>query len=257
MTNSNVENEWWSPQAISQQEVHIRALAERGQLDTRNDFASYHALADGADPISAGLHHHNPYEPEHIAALCRDYHNLFQRLRVPKVENIADLGCGAGYTTAGLKRTWPDSRVEGIDVSHDAVRFANAQWSGCRFTAKAINPGEQLSDGKLDFILCQEFYPFTRTDSIAEHEKWLNFVLQNLSTHGVAVITVSSANSESINSTFTQLQKAFNIRRFHIATPRISQRLPFWVSLLFGRVLGMAKPTWARSVYVLGVDQPQ
>lgn len=256
MTNSNIEDEWWSPQAISQQESRVRALAEQGQLDTRNDFASYRALADGEDPISAGLHHHNPYKPEHIAALCRDYHNLFQRLSVAKVESIADLGCGAGYTTAGLKRAWPESTVEGIDVSHDAVRFANTQWTDCNFTAKAINPSETLSARKYDFILCQEFYPFTRTESIAEHEKWLKFLLLSLSSHGVAVITVSTANTESINSTFAQLRETFSIRRFQVATPRISQRLPFWASLLFARVLSLTKPTWARSVYVLGADQP-
>ncbi len=256
MTNSNIEDEWWSPQAISQQEARIRALAEQGQLDIRNDFASYRALADGADPISAGLHHHNPYKAEHIAALCRDYHNLLQRLSVPKVESIADLGCGAGYTTSGLKRAWPDSTVEGIDVSQDAVRFANAQWTDCNFTAKAINPSEPLAARKYDFILCQEFYPFTRTDSIAEHEKWLKFLLLSLSSHGVAVITVSTANTESINSTFVQLRETLHLRRFQVATPRISQRLPFWASLLFGRVLSLTKPTWARSVYVLGADQP-
>ena len=255
MTNSNIEDEWWSPQAISQQESRVRALAEQGHLDTRNDFASYRALADGADPISAGLHHHNPYKPEHIAALCQDYHSLFQRLSVPKVESIADLCCGAGYTTAGLKRAWPESTVEGIDVSLDAVRFANTQWTDCNFTAKAINPSEPLSARKYDFILCQEFYPFTRTNSIAEHEKWLNFVLKNLSNRGVAVITVSTANSESINSTFAKLQMSFRIRRLQISTPRISSRLPFLASSLLGRVLSMTKPTWARSVYVLAVDQ--
>ena len=257
MTNPNTEDEWWSPRAISQQEARIRALAEQGQLDTRNDFASYRALADGADPISAGLHHHNPYELAHIAALCRDYHNLFRYLNVPQVGSIADLGCGAGYTTAGLKRAWPDSTVEGIDVSHDAVRFANAQWTDCQFIAKAINPDERLSAQEYDFVLCQEFYPFTRTDSIAEHEKWLKFLLKNLSDRGIAVITVSTANSESINSTFAKLQMSFRIRRFQISTPRISSRLPFWASTLFGRVLSMTKPTWARSVYVLSAHLKQ
>ncbi len=251
MTNSDVENEWWSPRAISEQEASVRALADTGKLDTRNDFASYRALADGADPISAGLHHHNPYETEHIEALCRDYRNLVEYINVPKVGNIADLGCGAGYTTAGLKRAWPASIVEGIDVSHDAIRFAGTRWVDCRFTAKAINPAEQLSGAKYDFILCQEFYPFTRTDSIDEHRKWLKFLMRNLNSCGIAVVTVSTANSESINSTFARLRNGLDIQRFRIATPRISSRLPFMASSLFGRVLSMTKPTWARSMYVL------
>lgn len=252
MNSDNTGNRpWWSPKIIEAQEAKIRALADVGELDTRNDFASYRALADGADPIEAGLHHHNPYTDEHIFALCRDYVNVFGVLGLHSPRRIVDLGCGAGYTTAGLKRVWPDSVVEGIEVSHDAVRFANATFIGCAFRAKAIDPAAELSEFRYDLILCQEFYPFTRTAELAEHETWLEFIKNNLSNSGIAIVTVTASNRESINATYSELRKKAKVKRFQITVPRLSRRLPFHLARIAGTILGIFKPIWVRNVYVV------
>lgn len=251
MENQNKDVPWWSPEAIANQEARVRALADQGQLDVKNDFASYRALADGQDPISAGLHHHNPFTQSHIDALCRDYRNLLNSRTNLEPSNIADLGCGVGFTTAGLKRQWPHAEVTGFDVSQDAVRFARTTWQTCQFEAKAIDPRRELATTHFDFLLCQEFYPFTRTASVDEHRTWIRFLLENLTNNGTALVTVSSANRESINATYAQLNKELKIHRYRIATPRISQRIPLTMSRLLGSVLCKVKPEWARSIYVL------
>jgi trans-aconitate methyltransferase len=242
---------WWSPEAIAHQEAQVRALADQGQLDVRNDFASYRALADGRDPISAGLHHHNPYVQSHIEALCRDYKNIWSQSKTLEPLSVADLGCGVGYTTAGLKRKWPKADVWGFDVSQDAVRFARANWRECRFEAKAIDPKLVLAKVRYDLILCQEFYPFTRTASIEVHRTWFKFLLEGLTDSGMAFVTVSSANDESVNATYEECMRELNVHRYRVATPRISRRVPFVVSRLLGEILCKVKPEWARSVYIV------
>ena len=242
---------WWSPREIARQEATIRESQDSSQMDVRNDFASYRALAEGQDPISAGLHLHNPYEPIHVGALCRDYVNVVRRELRVEPARIADLGCGAGFTTAEIKRTWAKAEVVGVDVSQDAIRFAQSAWSECRFEARAIDPEARLSDTGFDVLLCQEFYPFTRTDSLGEHKIWMKFLLNNLDSDGIAVVTVSSANKDSINATYKRLKGSFDVRRMVLATPRISRRVPFGVSLALGTIMSRIAPVRARSVYVL------
>jgi SAM-dependent methyltransferase len=251
MEKPNRNIPWWSPEAIARQEADVRALADQGQLDIRNDFASYRALADGRDPVSAGLHHHNPHRQSHIDVLCRDYEILWRRQKKKKPVTIADLGCGVGYTTAGLKRKWPKADVWGFDVSQDAVRFACANWRECRFEAKAVDPKEVLAKVRFDLILCQEFYPFTRTASMEEHRTWFKFLLENLTDSGMAFVTVSSANDESVNATYAECVRELNVHRYRVATPRISRRVPFVVSRLLGEILCKVKPEWARSLYIV------
>jgi SAM-dependent methyltransferase len=251
MTDNSGDSPWWSPKSIREQEQHIRRLADQGKLDTRNDFASYRALADGADPISAGLHHHNPYTETHIRALCRDYKNILQHLTFSPPQRIVDLGCGAGFTTGGLKQLWPHAHVEGIDVSHDAVRFASAKWTNCSFTARAIDPTEPLSTEQYDLILCQEFYPFTRTSSLREHQKWITYVTSQLTQRGAALITVTASNQESITANIKALKQSFALKQIDVAVPRFSQHVPLVLSRAAGTAAKKFKPEWVRSVYVV------
>jgi tRNA(adenine34) deaminase len=242
---------WWSPQAIALQEAEVRARADQGELDVRNDFASYRALADGRDPVSAGLHLHNPYKEQHVDALCRDYSNIWRKVSLSAPSSVADLGCGAGYTTAGLKRLWPGAAVHGIDVSEDAIRFARARWGSCQFESRAIDPYEQTYSNTFDFVLCQEFYPFTRTSSSDEHRLWFRFLRRSVTSIGLAVITVSSANRESVNATFGELQEEFQLTRYTLSSPRISRRVPFALSRILGEILSKAKPEWARDIFII------
>lgn len=251
MTNNSDDSPWWSPKSIREQEQHIRSLANQGELDMRNDFASYRALADGADPISAGLHHHNPYTETHIRALCRDYRNILHYLAFTPPQRIIDLGCGAGFTTGGLKQFWPHAEVEGIDVSHDAVRFASATWPSCSFTARAIDPAEPFSTEQYDLILCQEFYPFTRTSSLEEHQHWLTYVTSQLSEHGAAIITVTASNQESITANIKTLRQSFVLKQIDVAVPRLSRHVPLLISRVAGVIAKRVKPEWVRSVYVV------
>ncbi len=253
MNDTPTQKPWWSPEVLAEREREVRTGNDPANEDVRNDFASYRALASGADMSQAGLFMHNECEPWRVDTVCRGYEAIVRAAlgRLPRT--IADLGCGAGFTTDGLKRTWPDAVVHGFDVSHDAVTVARSRWPACHFTQAALSPDATVPQSPYDFILCQEFYPFTRTGEIADHRSWLGCLSRSLAPGGVAVAMISAATLESINDTFDSLRSDFALRRVRVAAPRISRRLPFAASRASAAVLHMVKPLWVRNLYVLRV----
>jgi SAM-dependent methyltransferase len=245
------EAEWWTPDELVATEERIRLGLLDTTPDVRNDYGSYGALAGGADPVTSGLYLHNEFESWRIATVCADYLRLVVRTRRETPSCIADLGCGAGFTTDGLKQQWPSAHVVGFELSHDAVTYARRKWSACEFIQGAVRLDASLAGGPYDVILCQEFYPFTRTASASDHAQWLELVSSNLSARGVGIVTVSSANRQCINTTYSDLRLQFNLRRVHLAAPRLARKLPFVLSRAAGSLLRVVRPQWARSIYLL------
>ena len=249
MTESH--REWWSPEVLAARERDIRSGADAEATDVRNDFASYKALVSGSDETVSGLYMHNEVQPWRIDTMCRDYATVVRNNRVNKPNRIADLGCGAGFTTDGLQRTWPTANVTGFDVSMDAVQFARSRWPKCSFVDGAIVPGQTMLGAPFDLLLCQEFYPFTRTGSIMAHREWLGCLLSNMSNDGLAIIMVAASTGDSINDTYADLRREFALSRVQVAAPRIARRLPFVLSRVAAVALRDAKPGWVRNLYVL------
>lgn len=251
MTSGNTHQPWWSPEVLAEREREIRSGEGDEATDIRNDFASYKALVDGKDAAAAGLYMHNECEPWRINTVCRDYGRIVQGALGRAPQSAADFGCGAGFTTDGLQRLWPKASVYGFDVSVDAVTFAEQRWPNCRFVAGAIAPDTPLVGAPFDFVLCQEFYPFTRTGSTESHREWLGLLARNLNPRGVAVIMVSAGTGESINDTYETLRSEFSLKRVRVAAPRIARHLPSSLVQVAGRVLLPVKPVWVRNLYVL------
>lgn len=242
---------WWSPEALAEREQQIRSGTADESDDLRNDFASYRALVGGSDVQDSALHLHNEVEQWRIDTVCRDYGLIARRALRRTPRSVADLGCGAGFTTDGLRRLWPEASVRGFDVSHDAVHFARRRWPDCSFVEGAVAPGSRIEGSPYDVILCQEFYPFTRTDSIESHREWMQLLVDNLSDEGLAIIMVTASTKESINRTHARLRTEFDLHRVRIAAPRISHRLSFRPARIAGTMLHAARPTWVRNLYVL------
>jgi SAM-dependent methyltransferase len=251
MTTEKSNRPWWSPEALAEREREIRSGVGDEAGDVRNDFASYKALAGGKDATASGLYMHNECEPWRIDTVCRDYGRIVRGALGRAPHSVADFGCGAGFTTDGLQRMWPAASVYGFDVSIDAVSFAQRQWPKCRFVAGAITPGASLEGGPFDMVLCQEFYPFTRTGQLESHREWLRLLAQNMTPGGVALIMVSAGTDGSINDTFSRLRSEFSLKRVRVAAPRVARLLPSPLVQAIGRMLLPVKPAWVRNLYVL------
>jgi len=245
------ETPWWSPEVLAEKERLVRSGIDDASSDIRNDYAAYKFLSAGADPIASGLYLHNEFDWTRIGAVCADYRRIVQSVTSKQPERIADLGAGAGFTTEGLRRAWPGATVVGFELSEDAVTYARRQWSKCRFESGAIRHDAALAGGPFDLILCQEFYPFTRTGRADDHRQWIDFLRVNLAPGGVALITVTSSNTESINATYATLRRESELGRIRLAAPRLARRLPFVLSRMAGSTLAVVRPAWSRSIYVV------
>lgn len=88
-----------------------------------------------------------------------------QRFPELRPARILDLGCGVGTGTLGLKQSWPDAEVHGVDISAPFVRFAHV-WAEDQQTemhyrqADAAATGYQ--DGTFDLVV----------STILFHETW-------------------------------------------------------------------------------------
>lgn len=247
---STSENPWWSPKALEEQERQIRQGAEGIPTSFASDFATYRALVLGSDPEDCRLDEHNSYLDAEIQLLCRDYYRLMERYGQHRPRYIADFGCGAGFTTAGLASVWPEAEVHGFDVSHDAVEFAQGRWPNCRFFARALAPEQKIAH-QYDLILCQEFYPFSRTASAEVHGQWLQLLDSVLTSEGIAIIVVPGGNAESINQSYELLRGRYRLKRWSLVNPRISRFMPFWCSVWCGKILRALYSSRVRGVYVL------
>lgn len=248
---TNDEGEWWSPESLAAREREVRTGSTSDSADLRNDFASYRALASGLDPQASGLHQHNEVERWRIDTVCRDYEAIIRRKLRYSPKRIADLGCGAGFTTDGLHRTWPDATVTGFDVSHDAIDYARKRWTACTFVEGAIVTDGTLDGAPYDVILCQEFYPFSRTSNASVHTTWLQLLRGSLSHRGVALILVWSGTRNSINDSYRTIQSHFCITQHLIPAPRIAVKVGSYLSQPIGRLLHVVRRDWVFSLYVL------
>ncbi len=254
MKNESEIFEWWEPKVLEISEREKRGNYNSDYYDCGNDFGSYKALNKGLSLEDSGILSHNVIREKELSSLIRDYKSLIKKesKNIPRV--IADLGCGAGYTTATLGRNYPDSLVIGYEISHDAVKYAKRKFPNTKFKQKTINPSEKLQESNFDLILCQDFYPFTRTKNISKQRMWMRFLLKNLNLYGIGIITVPSSIVESINFSYSNLKTEFPLKRFTLATPRISARLPLTLSRLVGNISNHSCKRYSRNVYLLKND---
>jgi 2-polyprenyl-3-methyl-5-hydroxy-6-metoxy-1,4-benzoquinol methylase len=84
--------------------------------------------------------------------------DLHERLQSGPGIRIADVGCGAGWSTIALAHAYPEAEVIGYDLDAASILDArsNAQLKGAdaRFVCK--NAGEMASDGPFDLVLMLE-----------------------------------------------------------------------------------------------------
>lgn len=136
------------------------AAAECGNLSAGGDFGSYARANSTGSLAGSGIESHNLVFADARVAL---YEQIW---RVLRLNAIADIGCGLGLTSAALARKFPAARVHGYELSPDAVEFARRSFPQATFECRAIGKDSVLGP-RFDLILCQEFYPFTRTADLA------------------------------------------------------------------------------------------
>ena len=190
---------WWQPANLKKSENIYATIDELNEVDTGNDFGSYKYMLRTNDIIGSQIKGHNDINPIYRVKMLKGLLGDF----TPK--QIIDAGCGLGFTTKGLKRVFSTSHVTGIDISTDAIAFAKTKFPQCSFLAECGDPDSKDQVHKADLICCFEFYPFTRTDEIKEHRKYLKHLLGWLNEGGKLVICQLWDNEESLSINFEAL----------------------------------------------------
>lgn len=124
------------------------------------------------------------YSRNHLRALCsphvlRRNGRTLRQLFTPRVQTIGDLGCGFGYTTAGLKELFPRADVYGTNLQ-GTLQFE---------IAAQIGKNEQFGVSEharpaTDLILASEFFehlesPIDYLEQIISTAKPKVFILAN------------------------------------------------------------------------------
>ena len=198
------DRNWWKPEKLKENEKIFLSNDKIDSLDVNNDFGSYKIMRIKDNIKSSQIHSHNDIKPRYKVKMIK---NL---LRDKKISNILDVGCGLGYTANELKQTFKDASVTGIDISRDAVAYANEKFSQCKFLYDAIDPSNDKQIFKFDLITAFEFYPFTRTNSFKDHVEYLNHLTKSISTEGTLVISQLWDNPLSLSINYEALQKHFS-----------------------------------------------
>ena len=96
------------------------------------------------------------------------------------IKTVADLGCGCGWTTVGIKQIWPKAIVYGTNVS-EGVQLETASKLGVKIKPQV--------DGPVDLLVAFEYF---------EH-------FQEPIKHLVDVVSISRPRHLLIANTFTQM----------------------------------------------------
>lgn len=222
--------EWWRPERLARLEAEFR---RRPTEDRDNDFGSYHVVASGGDVSRSALHLHNDLDPGPKVSAIR------RCIELGAPQTILDVGCGAGFTTAALAAEFPDASVLGVDLAHDAIRFAERTHSRASFAVATIAPDADPL-GIFDLIWCIEFYPFTRTDDVASQVGFIRHLASQLASNGRLLIVMTWRGARSLASVYDQVRKVcpeLTFERRTVPHPRLVDRLPLPVARVASRVL--------------------
>ncbi|KAF0222055.1 MAG: putative SAM-dependent [Rhodospirillaceae bacterium] len=210
----STDDEWMRPDRLAQ-----AAAAECGNLSAGGDFGSYARANSTGSLASSGIESHNLVFADARVAL---YEQIWRGLRL---KAIADIGCGLGLTSAALARKYPAARVHGYELSPDAVEFARRSFPQATFECRAIGKDSVLGP-RFDLILCQEFYPFTRTADLVLQTDILHGLRANLADDGCIIVELSERDYRT--SILVNLDRiaGFAIERQVMPYDRVFRSLP-------------------------------
>jgi SAM-dependent methyltransferase len=217
---------WYAPQNLER----LARAPDRSRLE--GDFGSY-AKALQTDSIAGtDIEAHNLVS---AAARARQYRHILPRRSYGK---IADIGSGLGFTAAALAREFTGSRVTGYELSPDAVAFAQRHLPEAKHICQTIDPESDLGDF-FDLIVCQEFYPFSRTTDWAFQELFLKMFLRHLQPGGILLIELSERHFERTILANRAALDAYRPRYLRLPFDRIHRTLKvFFLAKLASALAG-------------------
>ncbi len=241
------KNLWWMPSQLKSAEKEIREIDDLESLDTKNDFGSYRYALITSDLRASEVGSHNDLDPvRKVVAVQRV-------LRLSDLSKVLDVGCGLGFTTNSMAACFPDGEVVGVDVSEDAIKFAQKNFLKPRFLSMAIGPDSPLI-GKFDCIFCFEFYPFSRTFDIEFQSALIEWFGKQLEAEGRIVIYQRADNPHSFHSRLPVLREkcaGFDITVLLIPHPKLPSWIPDSIAMLVSKAISLFGREGVKKIVVI------
>jgi trans-aconitate 2-methyltransferase len=80
---------------------------------------------------------------------CRD---LAERVMLPRVRSIVDVGCGPGNSTAVLRERWPEAEITGFDRSPEMIAAAGEACPEGNWVCRAIEDWVGETEPRFDLV---------------------------------------------------------------------------------------------------------
>ena len=204
----NHADDWFSPECLERENA-IQKIKPLEDINTRGDFGSYATANRGKGLLASEVSQHNLLNAQTRVGSYKDNLTGF------KIESIADLGCGLGFTVDALAKVFNTAQVTGYEISADACEFASKNFPQLKFMREAVHPDSAL-ERKYDLILAQEFYPFTRTSKSEYNLGYAKTLVMSLTEEGVALITLTAGTTESILSNIGSVTKNLDAMGYEV-----------------------------------------
>lgn len=201
-----MKTDWWMPEKLLQSE---RLQRESADVDPHSDFGSYKQMLISDSISQSMIRSHNEVYPSYRATIIK------QLVGEINVSTILDVCCGLGFTTNSLRNIYKTASVVGVDISKDAVSYAQIHFPKCSFICQAIDPKNGLTANKYDLICAIEFYPFTRTGDYQINESYMAYLLSMLTANGRLVIWQKWGGNESMSTNYQNLKSTFSDYQFN------------------------------------------
>jgi len=194
-----IKKDWWKINNLNELEKNVKSTSI-DELDLKNYFASYRKVFETDSFENSRIEFHNDLDPRSkILYIAEEL-----KIDFKKKYKILDIGCGLGFTTFQLKKIFKNSIVTGIDISSDAIMYAEKNFKDCLFIQQGIDPANKII-GKFDIVFAFEFYPFTRTNDWTTHRKYIDYFLKNINMNGLFIITQLWTNHDSISYNYQKI----------------------------------------------------
>lgn len=119
---------------------------------------------------------------------------LDQLFKTGEPSNVLDVGCGVGSIALYIAKEFPDSKIEGIDISSSAIRICNnAKKSSSILNAKFTQSSvERISRNhhKYDLVVCTEVI-----EHITDDRKFVRDLSRLLVKDGILLLSTPSRNA--------------------------------------------------------------
>ena len=207
-----IDDDWWKVKNLKRHEEKILEINSLDDMEIDSgDFGSYRKILKGASIQDTMLASHNDLNSRNKIR----YISKFTSFKHDGSLTILDVGCGVGFTSHELSKFYKNSKITGVDISSDGIKYATDNFKNIKFICQGIEPTNPPL-GCYDLIFCFEFYPFTRTNSFQTHKDYVSYFLSQLKEQGRLVIYQLWENDDSISKNIEEIKKAFNQYRFEI-----------------------------------------